>query len=195
VIDSETCRPVPAAAVDIWHCDALGVYSGYESIGSSLPPGLPGDGGDMHVQPTDEERYLRGTQRTDHAGKARFTSIFPGWYEGRAAHIHLKVHVGGRWTRGGYEGGHTGQLYFEEEAVLAVAAVEPYSASTVDRVTLPEDMLYDRTGVAGGLLTLRHDRKKIMKGVSASITVGVDPEAVNDGHELLLPSRPPAPSA
>ncbi|MFI8194641.1 intradiol ring-cleavage dioxygenase [Streptomyces sp. NPDC085946] len=187
VIDAETCEPVRAAAVDVWHCDALGIYSGYESIGSSMPPGLPteppptdGSGGEeVHIEPTDNERYLRGTLRTDREGKVRFISIFPGWYEGRAVHIHTKVHMDGTWTDGGYEGGrtcHTGQLYFEEEAVLAVAATEPYSGSTVERVTLPEDILYDDSGATGGLLTLRYDKKRIAEGVIASITVGVDPE-------------------
>ncbi|HWU11830.1 MAG TPA: intradiol ring-cleavage dioxygenase [Streptomyces sp.] len=186
VIDAETCKPVRNAAVDIWHCDALGIYSGYESIGSSLPPGLPTEppadgsgGGEIHIEPTDDERYLRGTLRTDHQGVVRFTSIFPGWYEGRAAHIHTHVHVNGTWTSSGYEGGrtcHTGQLYFEEEAVQAVAATEPYAGSTVERVTLPEDILYDDSGATGGLLTLHYDKKRITRGVKASITVGVDPE-------------------
>ncbi|MFF9205379.1 intradiol ring-cleavage dioxygenase [Streptomyces sp. NPDC014986] len=201
VIDSVTCKPVRNAAVDIWHCDALGIYSGYEAQGSALPPGMspdsPPPAGSMHLEPTDSERYLRGTLRTDHAGKVRFTSIFPGWYEGRAAHIHTKVHVDGKWTKDGYEGGrtcHTGQFYFEEEAVLAVAGTEPYSTSTVDRVTLPEDTVYDDSGATGGLLTLRYDKKRIMKGVSASITVGVDPEATSNG-DVALPSTSASPSA
>ncbi|MEU0741212.1 intradiol ring-cleavage dioxygenase [Streptomyces sp. NPDC006134] len=199
VIDAETCKPVRNAAVDIWHCDALGVYSGYESMGSALPPGMspenPPPAGSMHLEPTDNKRYLRGTLRTDHAGKVRFTSIFPGWYEGRAAHIHTKVHVDGTWTEGGYEGGrtcHTGQLYFEEEAVLAVAETEPYSTSTVKRVTLSEDTVYDDSGATGGLLTLRYDKKRITKGVAASITVGVNPEASNNGD---VPGTSASPSA
>ncbi|MEU0743733.1 intradiol ring-cleavage dioxygenase [Streptomyces sp. NPDC006134] len=203
VIDSETCKPVRNAAVDIWHCDALGVYSGYEAQGSALPSGMatdapPPEGGDMHLEPTDSKTYLRGTWRTDNAGKVRFTSIFPGWYEGRAVHIHTKVHVDGKWTKGGYEGGrtcHTGQLYFEEEAVLAVAKEKPYSTSTVRRVTLPEDVIYDDSGATGGLLTLRYDKKRIAKGVAASITLGVDQDATNEGDELALPTTSPAPSA
>ncbi|MET9994861.1 intradiol ring-cleavage dioxygenase [Streptomyces mutabilis] len=203
VIDSETCKPVRGAAVDIWHCDALGVYSGYEAQGSALPGGmatdapLPEDAGDMHLEPTDNKKYLRGTQRTDNSGKVRFTSIFPGWYEGRAVHIHTKVHVDGKWTKGGYEGGrtcHTGQLYFEEQAVLAVGKEKPYSQSTVKRVTLPEDVIYDDSGATGGLLTLRYDKKRIAKGVAASITLGVDPEATNEGDELVLPTASAAPS-
>ncbi|WP_320775119.1 intradiol ring-cleavage dioxygenase [Streptomyces sp. CRN 30] len=211
VIDSETCEPVRNAAVDIWHCDALGVYSGYESVGSTLPGGPaptgdptgtptdlpPGGGGGMHQEPTDDERYLRGTWRTDHRGTARFTTVFPGWYQGRAVHIHTKVHVDGAWTKDGYEGGHTchtGQFYFEEEAVLAVAELEPYATSTVTRVTLTEDMIYDQSGATGGLLALRYHKKRVAKGVHASITVGVDPEATHDGDDAPMPGAP-SPSA
>ncbi|MBT2412042.1 dioxygenase [Streptomyces sp. ISL-12] len=220
VIDSVTCKPVRNAAVDIWHCDALGVYSGYESVstGGGMPSGAPsgapsgtptgtptamptdggGGGGGMHVEPTDDERYLRGTWRTDRQGKVRFTTIFPGWYQGRAVHIHTKVHVDGTWTDDGYEGGHTchtGQFYFEEAAVLGSAEVEPYSTSTTTRTTLTEDTIYDQSGAAGGLLTLRYDKKKIAKGVAASITVGVDPDATHDGDDAVMPGASASSSA
>nr|WP_107469735.1 intradiol ring-cleavage dioxygenase [Streptomyces mangrovisoli] len=220
VIDSETCRPLRNAAVDIWHCDALGVYSGYESTGSGggsgggptggptdsptdTPTGGPGGGGGGggHQEPTDDTRYLRGTWRTDHQGRVRFQTVLPGWYQGRAVHIHTKVHVGGAWTEGGYEGGHTchtGQFYFEEEAVLAAAELTPYSTSTVTRVTLTEDMLYDQSGATGGLLTLHYDKRRIGRGVRAFITVGVDPDATHDGDDGGFPgggSPAPSPSA
>ncbi|MEU4654851.1 intradiol ring-cleavage dioxygenase [Streptomyces sp. NPDC023723] len=214
VIDSETCKPLRNAAVDIWHCDALGIYSGYESVGSALPGGgmpsgtptgtptaMPtdgGGGGGMHVEPTDDERYLRGTWRTDHQGRVRFTTIFPGWYQGRAVHIHTKVHVDGKWTEDGYEGGHTchtGQFYFEEAAVLASAEVDPYSTSTTTRTTLTEDTIYDQSGATGGLLALRYDKKRIAKGVAASITVGVDPDATHDGDDAVMPGGSASASA
>jgi protocatechuate 3,4-dioxygenase beta subunit len=201
VIDAETCEPLRNAAVDIWHCDALGVYSGYEAVGNGggggggpaptgsptgtptgVPTGPPPGGG--HQEPTDGERYLRGTWRTDKQGRVTFKTVFPGWYQGRCVHIHTKVHVDGEWTDAGYEGGHTchtGQFYFVEEAVLASAELEPYASNTVRRTTLDEDMFYDDNGTQGGLLTLRYDKRRIAKGVHASITVGVDPEATNNG--------------
>ncbi|MFI9150942.1 intradiol ring-cleavage dioxygenase [Streptomyces sp. NPDC053367] len=220
VIDAETCRPLRDAAVDIWHCDALGIYSGYESLstgggggggGGTPPTGMPsgaptdlpsgaptgeppsgapsggpggGTGGGIHEEPTDDERYLRGTWRTDSSGHVTFRTIFPGWYRGRCVHIHTKVHVGGKWTEAGYEGGttcHTGQFFFAEEAVLAVAEVAPYSTSTTERTTLTEDTIYDGSGTAGGLLKLTYGRKNIAKGVVGSITVGVDPGATHTG--------------
>ncbi|MER6156845.1 intradiol ring-cleavage dioxygenase [Streptomyces sp. NPDC001868] len=209
VIDNETCRPIRDAAVDIWHCDAVGVYSGYEDMGnggggpaptgepptgeppSGDPSGPPPGGG--HQEPTDDTRYLRGTWRTDRQGFVTFRTVFPGWYRGRCVHIHTKVHVNGEWTDAGYEGGntcHTGQFFFDEESVLASAVVEPYVSNTDERTTLDEDTIYDGSGVQGGLLKLRYDKRDIAKGVRASLTVGVDPEATNDGT-----GTPPRPSA
>ncbi|MFF5495991.1 intradiol ring-cleavage dioxygenase [Streptomyces aquilus] len=207
VIDAETCKPIANAAVDIWHCDALGIYSGYESMssgggGGTMPSGAPsgtptgeppsgapsgGTGGSVHQEPTDDERYLRGTWKTDKHGKVSFRTIFPGWYQGRCVHIHTKVHVNGEWTDAGYEGGntcHTGQFFFSEEAVLASAEVEPYSTSTTTRTTLTEDTIYDQSGTAGGLLKLKYDKKNIAKGVVGSITMGVDPDAENDNTTM-----------
>ncbi|WP_329274202.1 intradiol ring-cleavage dioxygenase [Streptomyces sp. NBC_01451] len=207
VIDSESCKPIVDAAVDIWHCDALGLYSGYESLStgggggaptdapSGTPTGEPptdaptdgtggGGGGGVHEEPTDDKRYLRGTWKTDRQGRVTFKTVFPGWYRGRTVHIHTKVHVDGTWTDAGYEGGttcHTGQFFLDEESVLLSAEVEPYSTSTTERTTLTEDTIYDQSGTAGGLLKLKYDKKNIAKGVIGSITMGVDPEATNDG--------------
>ncbi|CAL9484549.1 hypothetical protein SUDANB6_03110 [Streptomyces sp. enrichment culture] len=217
VVDAETCKPLSGAAVDVWHCDALGVYSGYESMstggGGGAPPtgaptdaptgpppsGAPSGGGGGHEEPTDDERYLRGTWKTDKAGFVTFKTIFPGWYRGRCVHIHTKVHVDGTWTDGGYEGGHTchtGQFFFAEEAVLAAAEVAPYSTNTTERTTLTEDTIYDRSGTTGGLLKLTYNKKDIAKGVLATITVGVDPDATHDGTEdAVQPGAPATASA
>lgn len=93
----------------------------------SPPPG-GGGGGGGHQEPTDDKRYLRGTQVTDKSGYVEFKTIFPGWYQGRCVHIHTKVHVDGKLTDTGYKGGHachTGQLFFAETAVLDSAKVAP----------------------------------------------------------------------
>ncbi|MBW5262877.1 dioxygenase, partial [Streptomyces sp. P01-F02] len=144
----------------------------------------PGGGGGGHSEPTDDERYLRGTQLTDKHGYVEFRTVFPGWYQGRAVHIHTKVHVGGKMTDAGYEGGHTchtGQFFFAESAVLDSAKVEPYSTSTTTRTTLTEDTIYDQSGVTGGLLKLQYQKKRMARGVVGSITMGVDPDETNDG--------------
>jgi hypothetical protein len=101
-------------------------------------------------------------------------------------HIHTKVHVHGTWTDAGYEGGttcHTGQLFFDEESVLASAEAEPYSTNTTTRTTLDEDTIYPGNGTEGGLLKLKYRKNAIAKGVVATLTMGVDPEATHDGTE------------
>jgi protocatechuate 3,4-dioxygenase beta subunit len=64
-----SCTPIAKAVVDVWHCDALGIYSGY--AGAAVAP--------THVQPVDDKTFLRGTQPTDAAGDAQFRTIYPGW--------------------------------------------------------------------------------------------------------------------
>ncbi|MFF4487498.1 dioxygenase [Streptomyces sp. NPDC001544] len=198
VIDSETCKPLRNAAVDIWHCNAVGVYSGYEAMGSGgggpaptgepptgePPTGGPGGGGG-HQEPTDDDRFLRGTWHTDRHGLVTFRTVFPGWYQGRCVHIHVKVHVDGEWTDAGYEGGHTchtGQLFFDEKSVLLTESVEPYAGNTTTRTTLDEDTIYPDNGHEGGLLHLTYDRKHIARGVRAHLTLGVDPSTTHDGQ-------------
>lgn len=212
VIDSKTCRPIHNAGVEIWHCDALGVYSGYTATGSGgggMPPpsgdpseapsgpppggGAPGGG---HATPTDDLTYLRGIQITDHNGYVTFASIVPGWYAGRAVHIHTKVHTDGTATRSGYQGGHTchtGQFYFEEALITRLTTVAPYATNPAARVTLDADSLYDGTGATGGLLALRYDPRHLTAGVRAALTMSVDPSATNDGENGGGPG--PAPSA
>ena len=105
---SASCAPIPQAAVDVWQCDALGVYSGYEGV--AIAPG--------HVEPVDDKTFLRGTQLTDAAGAVRFRTIYPGWYSGRTPHVHLKLRVGAKAV--------TTQLYFPDEVTNAVYARAPY---------------------------------------------------------------------
>ncbi|HJQ66056.1 MAG TPA: intradiol ring-cleavage dioxygenase, partial [Gemmatimonadales bacterium] len=103
------CTPLPGARVDVWHCDALGVYS---------------DVTDPRFN-TVGQKFLRGYQDTDAAGAARFMTIYPGWYEGRTVHIHFKVR-----TDPGAGQGHefTSQLYFDDALSQAVFAKAPYAA-------------------------------------------------------------------
>lgn len=75
---NDNCKPLKGALVDVWHCDSRGNYSEYGGYG---------------MQPEDltQEHFLRGRQTTDLDGRVTFISIFPGYYPGRAPHIHLKV--------------------------------------------------------------------------------------------------------
>ena len=101
VVDASTCKPIKDAAVDVWHCDALGDYSGVGGTGGT---------------------FLRGVQRTNPQGIATFRTVFPGWYQGRTVHIHVKVHVRGNVV-------HTGQLYFPDRSQTPCIAGRPTPAA------------------------------------------------------------------
>jgi len=163
VIDTATCSALPGTAVDIWHCDALGVYSGYVAGGS-----------------TPDTTFLRGVQLTDSSGVAEFTTVYPGWYVGRALHIHVKTHVGGTVANGKYKGGHvshTGQLYFPESYNSRVAALAPYRNNTATRTLNARDGIY-RNGGSSTLVTLTQVGSDVGKGVTGAVVLGIDPDAV-----------------
>jgi protocatechuate 3,4-dioxygenase beta subunit len=130
---SEGCAPIHNAVVEIWHCDAGGLYSGAEaqSTGGGRGPGGPGGtplggaggpgGGDL--TPTDAKRYLRGAQVTNADGIVQFTTIWPGWYRGRTVHVHVMVHVSNTRVL-------TSQLMFDEALNAKVLAGAPYARHT-----------------------------------------------------------------
>ncbi len=95
IVRDQSCRPVEGAVVEVWHCDAAGVYSGYPAELARKPMDtlLYLDGADTTATPTNASIFLRGAQVTNGGGMARFTTIFPGWYAPRVPHIHVKVFV------------------------------------------------------------------------------------------------------
>ena len=102
-VTGSACAALSGATVDIWHCDALGVYS---------------DATDPSFN-TKGQKFLRGYQTTDATGKAQFTTIYPGWYQGRAVHIHFKIRTA--------TSEFTSQLFFEDALNTLVFAQLPYS--------------------------------------------------------------------
>lgn len=121
------CTPLPGAQVDLWHCDALGVYS---------------DVRDRSFDTTGQT-FLRGYQVTDASGTARFVTIYPGWYPGRAVHIHVKVRAQAGARRADE---FTSQLYFDEGLTDRVHAGEPYSTHAGARLRNDSDRLYGNGG-------------------------------------------------
>jgi protocatechuate 3,4-dioxygenase beta subunit len=143
VVDATTCRPIKNAAVDVWHADAAGVYSGFGSGSSS-------------------RTFMRGIQRTNAKGLAQFRSVYPGWYEGRTVHIHVKVHVGGNVV-------HTGQLYFSDSLTDAVYRRAPYSARPNRTTRNADDMIF-RSGGGRSMLKVTRSSSGLYL---ATITMGV----------------------
>jgi protocatechuate 3,4-dioxygenase beta subunit len=139
VVDADTCRPIKGAAVDVWHCDAGGAYSGFDDAGSNS--------------------FLRGIQRTDAKDVAVFRTIYPGWYRGRTVHIHVKVHVGGEVI-------HTGQLYFPDRITDAVHRRGPYNTRGARTTRNSNDRLYGEGG-SRSQLRLHKDAKGAYVGTLA----------------------------
>jgi protocatechuate 3,4-dioxygenase beta subunit len=119
------CSPVAGAAVDIWHANAAGKYSDIASEGSS------------------GKKYLRGVQVSDAGGQAKFTTIYPGWYQGRAVHIHFKVRLFDG-TSQTYE--FTSQLFFHPATTSTVYASGVYAARGQASTSNASDGIYASGG-------------------------------------------------
>ncbi|OXM70719.1 MULTISPECIES: intradiol ring-cleavage dioxygenase [Amycolatopsis] len=166
VVDAKSCAPLPGAVVDIWHCDALGYYSGHLDLDPNVAP-MP----DPHIDPTDPSTFLRGTQISRADGEVTFRTIYPGYYFGRAIHMHVLVHVGDKRV-------HTGQLYLPEELNARVVATMPYSdrPGAPERVTNETDFLYQQQGGAQSTLRVQPLGPDLSHGFRASLSMGVTPD-------------------
>jgi protocatechuate 3,4-dioxygenase beta subunit len=125
-MDANTCKPLADAVIDIWHCDANGLYSGYglrmdESIGQV-----------RHAEPKTAERACRGALRTDKDGIAEFRTVYPGYYVERATHIHFKAHIGNHCYL-------TNQAYLPEEMNDAIYRLAPYNRPRKQKRLLNSD--------------------------------------------------------
>ena len=131
-VSGGACTPLGGTLVDVWHCDAGGLYS---------------DVRDRRFN-TLGQKFLRGHQVSDASGLVTFQTIYPGWYTGRAVHVHFKVRTNPAGSRG-LE--FTSQLYFDEAITDAVHARPPYNSKGRRDVLNSADGMY-RGG--GRLLTL-----------------------------------------
>jgi protocatechuate 3,4-dioxygenase beta subunit len=117
-LSANGCSALPGAQVDLWHCDAFGAYS--------------------DVQHSTGKKFLRGHQVTDANGQATFTTIYPGWYSGRAVHIHFKIRVNNQEF--------TSQLFFDETLTDQVYAQEPYAQRGERTVRNEQDNIFNSGG-------------------------------------------------
>jgi protocatechuate 3,4-dioxygenase beta subunit len=108
-VSKNACIPLKDAIINVWHCDAEGVYSDVQDRSFS----------------TVGKKFLRGYQTTNANGKAEFVTIYPGWYPGRTVHIHFKIRTHSA-AQSGYE--FTSQLYFDDAITDQVHAQAPYAA-------------------------------------------------------------------
>ena len=162
IINVKTCKPIKHAAVDIWHCNASGVYS------------------DITSEDTYGETFLRGVQFTDKHGQATFRTIFPGHYLGRTTHIHARVHIGSQNTDGKLASGHichTGQIFPPEAVYTQVYETSPYSAETAAVVSHAQDRVWTQQAGYTQQMTMKLAAHTLSKGLIGSIVMGVDPSA------------------
>jgi protocatechuate 3,4-dioxygenase beta subunit len=124
-VSGSACAALNGAVVDVWHCDALGVYSDVDNARG--------------------QKFLRGYQATDASGSAKFTTVYPGWYQGRAVHIHFKI-------RPTSSSEFTSQLFFDDALSTQVFAQTPYSQKGTQGITRNSgDGIFQQSG---GKLTL-----------------------------------------
>lgn len=147
VIRASDCTPLQQVVVDIWQCDADGVYSGFT--------------GQLGGLDTTGMKWLRGTQITNADGIVNFITIYPGWYPGRTTHIHFKVHFTPTSES-------ISQMYFPEDLTSEVYAVAPYLAHGPKDTTNDADA-FAHAGGFPGLLTIAPSTN----GYAAKLTIAV----------------------
>jgi len=130
-VGASGCTALTGAQVDVWHCDASGVYS------------------DVSAQSSVGKRFLRGYQVTEAGGVAKFTTIYPGWYSGRSVHIHFKIRTFSGASKT-YE--FTSQLFFDDATTDLVYKNAPYSARPSRDTRNQTDMVYTSNGNSGAML-------------------------------------------
>jgi protocatechuate 3,4-dioxygenase beta subunit len=172
IVNSRTCKPMKQAGVDIWHCNARGVYS------------------DISSEHTLGQTYLRGVQFTDKHGQVTFKTIFPGHYSGRSTHIHARIHIGSHGHNGKLTGGHishTGQMFPSDAVNAEVYRLAPYNSESAAVVTHSQDRVWTQQHGSEALLKITKRGHRLAKGLVGSVTLAVDPNAT---PALIGPSSP-----
>jgi protocatechuate 3,4-dioxygenase beta subunit len=135
-----SCAAFAGAQVDIWHCNASGVYS------------------DISSESTASEQWLRGYQISDSTGKVSFTTIVPGWYQGRTTHIHLRIRSSYDESAGLSDGTNTTQVFFSQTLVDTLAtSISPYNSEGTNPTTNASDRVYAQQTDGKNLLSMTGD--------------------------------------
>jgi len=163
-VGNKSCSPLEGARVDVWHCDAFGVYSGV------LQPGFD----------TRGQKFLRGYQITDAKGSVHFQTIYPGWYSGRTVHIHFMIRTKGA---NGQDFEFTSQLFFLDAITDKVHAREPYVRKGPRKTRNLNDNIF-KNGGNRLLLNVTGDRGI---GYIATINIGLDLTDTEIGKPDTLP--------
>ena len=150
-VANSSCTPLQGAQVDVWHCDAQGIYSGVSDQGFN----------------TVGQQFLRGYQLTDANGGVQFRTIYPGWYSGRAVHIHFMIRTTTEASES-YE--FTSQFFFDDALTDQVYTQEAYAGKGERNTRNDDDNIY----MNGGdqlVLNVEGDNDN---GYTATINIGLD---------------------
>jgi protocatechuate 3,4-dioxygenase beta subunit len=148
-----SCAPMPGVQIDLWHCNAAGVYSDEASEG------------------TASQTWLRGYRLTDSTGTAKFTTIFPGWYAGRTTHIHVRARSKYNSASSTADGSNTTQVFFPQAAIDTInTTIAPYSAKGANPTTNANDDISRRETKGQTELALSG---RAASGFSATASIGL----------------------
>ena len=150
-ISNNSCTPIEGAQVDVWHCDASGQYSGVSAQGSDI----------------SGQKFLRGYQLTDANGAVQFQTIYPGWYSGRAVHIHFTIRTKGADSQD-YQ--FTSQFFFDDTLTDQVHALQPYASKGQREIRNADDNIFN----GGGDQLLLNLEGDTTKGYATAFNVGLD---------------------
>jgi protocatechuate 3,4-dioxygenase beta subunit len=172
VVDAGSCMPISGARVDVWHCDARGIYSAF-----------PGQG-DTHNIDQSNKTFLRGTQLAGTSGWTEFKTIYPGWYDGRATHIHFKVFLDERTVL-------TGQTFFPDALnEFIYTNVPDYTGRPRQRVVLNSNdhIAADLDPGRRAYCAVKEERERYV----ATLTLAVDRNAKASEEVRHRPPPPPS---
>jgi protocatechuate 3,4-dioxygenase beta subunit len=172
IVEARDCSPLKGARVDVWHADALGIYSGY-----------PGQGDARDIS-TKDQHFMRGSQVSNDDGQVSFATVYPGWYKGRTAHIHVKVWLDDKTVL-------TTQIYFPDAlSEFIYRNVKPYNNRRHERDTSnTTDYVLNKGGNdRTSFCSIKEEADRYL----ASLVIGVDRDA---NETSQTPPPPPPPSA
>ncbi|KAF8632667.1 hypothetical protein AX17_004799 [Amanita inopinata Kibby_2008] len=200
VIDVNTCKPVPDLLVDVWQANATGYYAGHPEPLPELRDEKPQAVGkrvglrSAFPRTKHEETFLRGAWPTNEHGVAQFTTIFPGYYTGRATHVHTKVFMDWETLPNGTfrsdKVAHVGQFFFDDEINMHIDKMHPYADNPIrdtygrtrnwrDSLNIFQDS-HGPEGEYNPVFKLDFLGGVINQGLIGYITMGINASAIHD---------------
>ncbi|MBS9436256.1 twin-arginine translocation signal domain-containing protein [Photorhabdus noenieputensis] len=177
IMDNKTCKPVENLFVDIWHCNSRGKYSGWSHISPDVVPHVDGI---ASVNRTDEQNFLRGAQSSNKNGIVNFTTIYPGFYAGRATHIHIAIRKLSANVTDKEHFAFVGQMYFPEEINTEVYKYDMYSERKITRIKNYEDVYFkNMNGHLSEIKVTKIDESDINRGILGEIVLSIDLENIS----------------